>query len=145
MRLFLTNLLLCATGIAAPVPVEAKKTPLDKMQGKWIIVTVDRGNGPNAPMGDFATYTLTIEGNKLSTATTLAPAYDKLPVKCDFKTEPMRIDVQFGGDKTLPGIFKLDDGKLYWCHARPGEPRPTEFKGDSEECITCFVWQRADK
>ena len=143
MRTVLTLLLIAASGIAAPVPVEAKRTPLDKMLGEWIIVSIDNGQGPIEPTGDFATYTLTIEGDKLSTATTGAPAYQKLPVTCDFKTDPMQLSVQFGGDSSLAGIFKFEKDRLHWCHAQAGKPRPTEFKGGNGD--QSFIWKRVGK
>jgi len=131
------------TSLAAPVPQEAKRTPLDRMQGNWIIVSLDRGNGPIEPSGDFATYTLTIEGDKLSTATALSGAYQKLAVKCDFKTDPMQLNVAFGGDSSLAGIFKFEKEQLHWCHAQAGKPRPTEFRGGNGDQY--FIWKRVGK
>ena len=143
MRTILTLQLFAATALSAPVPADAKRTPLDKMQGKWIIVTLDRGEGPIEPTGDFASYTLTLDGDKLSTATAISPAYSKLPVTCDFKTDPMQIDVQFGGDSSLRGIFKFEKDRLHWCHAQAGKPRPTEFRGGAGDQY--FIWKRAGK
>jgi uncharacterized protein (TIGR03067 family) len=142
MRTLLSLSLFTAIAFGAPVPPEAKKTPLDKMQGGWIIVSLDNGQGSIEPMGDFATYTLTIEGDKLSTRTTAAPAYRKLPVKCDFKSDPMQLNVQFG-DSSLPGIFKFDKDRLHWCHAQAGKPRPTEFRGGNGDQY--FIWKRIEK
>ncbi len=143
MRTLLMISLLAVSASAAPVPAEAKRTPLDKMQGTWLIVSLDRGEGSIEPTGDFATYKLTIEGDKLSTATTLAGAYHKLPVNCDFKSDPMQLNVQFGGDSSLAGIFKFEKDRLHWCHAQAGQPRPTEFKGGNGDQY--FVWKRIDK
>ena len=143
MRTLLVLALLTAPAFAAPVPKEANRTPLDQIQGKWTIVTLDRGEGPIEPRGDFATCTLTIEGDKLSMATALAPLYDRLPLTCDFKVVPMQMDVRFGGDSSLPGIFKFEAGKLHWCHAQAGKSRPTEFKGGNGDQY--FIWKRDGK
>jgi len=143
VRTLLTLAVLAATASAAPVPAEAKRTPLDKMQGKWIIVSIDNGRGPIEPTGDFGTYTLTLEGDKLTTATATGTLYDKLPVKGDFKADPMQLTVAFGGDSSLPGIFKFEDGQLHWCHAQAGQPRPTEFRGGNGDQY--FVWKRIGK
>ena len=143
MRSVLMLLLFTASAFAAPIPAEAKRTPLEKMQGEWIIVSLDRGDGPIEPTGDFATYTLSLDGDKLSTRTTISPAYQKLPVKCDFKSDPMQLNVQFGGDSSLAGIFKFEKDQLHWCHAQAGKPRPMEFKGGNGDQY--FIWKRVGK
>ena len=51
----------------------------------------------------------------------------------------MKMNVQDG----IPGIFKFEDDKLYWCHGQSGAACPTEFKGGSGN--HCFVWKRTDK
>ena len=143
MRTLLAIAIVIAPASAAPVPVEAKKTPLDAMQGMWIIVSLDRGDGPIIPNGDYASYTLTIERDKLSTRTDMSEAYSKLPVKCDFKTDPMQMNVQFGGDSNLAGIFKFEKDQLHWCHSQAGKPRPTEFRGGNGDQY--FIWKRVGK
>lgn len=141
MRTLLALALVGAGAFAAPVPKEAKKTPLDKLQGKWVIVSIDRGEGPIEPSGDFATYTLTVTGVNISTATALAPAYPKVSAKFDFESDPMTMIMPFGGDKVIPGIIKIDGDRLEWCYAPSGGAAPTEFQGSSD--YTHIIWKRA--
>ena len=74
MRTLFVVLILAFPVVAAPIPKEAKRTPLEQLQGKWIIVSIDKGEGPIVPEGDFATYTLTIDGIHISTATAMSSA-----------------------------------------------------------------------
>ena len=69
------------------------------MQGKWLIVSIDKGEGPIVPDGDFATYTLTIDGVHISTATAKSSAYPRVPAKFDFKSDPIKMDIPFGGGR----------------------------------------------
>ena len=85
MRTLSILALLCATQSAAPVPKEfAKNSPLERLQGTWAIVTLDGGSGPQVQTGDFAGFTLAIDGDKLSTATTTGAGYKNVTVKFDF-------------------------------------------------------------
>ncbi len=144
MRTLLALSMFCATASAAPVPKEiAKKSPFERIQGKWVIVTLDGGSGPQVQTGDFAGFTLTLDGDKLSTATTGGAGYKNVIVKFDFAALPMQVNVQDSGGRVTPGIFKFEDDKLYWCHGKSGEACPTEFKGGRGN--HCFVWKRADK
>ena len=143
MRILLALAFFAAVASGAPVPKEAKLTPLDKIQGKWIIVSLDRGEGPIVPDGDFATYTLTIDGVTISTATASATAYPKVRAKFDLKSDPMTMTMPFGGDKVIPGIIKLEGDKLHWCHAQAGKERPTEFRGGNGDQY--FIWKRPGK
>ena len=144
MRTLLTLSILCAAASAAPVPKEvSKKTAMEQLQGKWVIVTLDGGSGAQVQTGDFAGFTLTIEGDKLSTATTAGAGYKTVTVKYDFAAVPMQVNVQDGGGRATPGIFKFEDDKLYWCHGQSGGACPTEFKGGNGN--HCSVWKRPDK
>ena len=142
MRTLLAFALLTLPGFAAPVPKELKQTPRDRLQGRWVIVTMDTGGGQKVQDGDFAGFTLTIEGDKLSTATTGGAGYNKVTVVCDLDAKPMRVDVK-AETSTTPGIFKFEDGQLYWCHAQQNAAAPTEFKGGNG--CHCFIWKRAGK
>ena len=144
MRTLFVVLILAFPAVAAPIPKEAKRTPLEQLQGKWIIVSIDKGEGPIVPEGDFATYTLTIDGIHISTATAVSSAYPKVPAKFDFKSDPIKMDMPFGGDKVIPGIVKIDGDRLEWCHAPGGGgTRPTEFQGGDGHHY--YIWKRAAK
>ena len=142
MRTLLAFALLTLPAIAAPVLKELKQTPRDRLQGKWVIVSLDSGGGQQVQTGDFAGFTLTIDGDKLSTATTTGAGYRKVTVVYDFDARPMRVDVKTE-TSTTPGIFKFEDDRLYWCHAGQNMPAPTEFIGGGGS--HCFIWKRAAK
>ena len=130
MRIPFAIMIFAFPAVAAPIPKETKKTPLDQLQGKWIIVSIDKGEGPIVPQGDFATYALTIDGVHISTATAMYSAYPRVPAKFDFKSDPIKMDMPFGGDKVIPGIVKIDGDRLEWCHAPGGGgTRPSKFQG----------------
>ncbi len=142
MRTLLALLTLASAGLAAPVPKEIKETPREKLQGEWVIVSLDSGAGQQEQTGDFASFTLAIKGDKLTTNTSSGQGYKNETVVYDFAASPMRIDVHTGTSVT-PGIFKFEDGKLYWCHAQQNAARPTEFKGGDGR--HCTIWKRAVK
>ena len=131
-----------ASALAAPVPKEAKKTPLEQLQGKWLIVSVDRGEGQKSPPVELEAFTLSFEGGKLSTSTGTEALRQRLVVTCDFATTPMQMDVQFGSRK-VAGIFRLEDGKLFWSHGLPDAARPKEFKGGNGD--KSFIFKAVDK
>jgi len=142
MRTLLALAALSIPAWAAPVPKELRKTNLEQLQGKWCIVSLDSGGGQQVQTGDFAGFTLTIDGDKLSTATTSGAGYNRVAVVWDFEAKPMRIDVQ-SETSTTPGIFKIDDGRLWWCHAQQNAAAPKDFKGGNGN--HCFIWKKSDK
>ncbi len=142
MRTLLAFALLTLPAIAAPVPKELKQSPRDRLQGKWVIVSLDSGGGQQVQTGDFAGFTLTIDGDKLTTATTTGAGYKNVTVVYDFDARPMRIDIKTE-TSTTNGIFKFEDGLLYWCHAGQNMPAPTEFTGGGGHY--CFIWKRPAK
>jgi len=142
MRTLLALALLPLPAFAAPVPKELKQTPRDRLQGKWVIVSLDSGAGQQVQTDTFAGFTLTIEGDKLTTATTGGAGYKNETVVYDFLALPMRIDLK-SETSTTKGIFKFEDGLLSWCHTGQNKPAPTEFKGGGGNY--CFIWKRPAK
>jgi uncharacterized protein (TIGR03067 family) len=137
MRTFVVLTSICALASAAPVQKEIKQTPLDRLQGKWVIVSMDRGEGQKAPADDSTGYTMTFDGEKFSSSNGAMAIFQNVAVKFDFDAKPMRMTI--GG---LMYIFKFEDGQLWKCHGQGGVFL-TEIKGGSG-CY-CTVMKRAEK
>lgn len=142
MRSLLAIALVGATAFAAPVPKELKRSPRDRLQGQWVIVSLDTSAGQQVQTDVFAGVTLTFEGDKLSTATPGGAGYKNETAIFDFDALPMRIDIKTE-TSTTKGIFKFEDGQLHWCHTGQSKPAPTEFKGGAGNY--CFIWIRPAK
>jgi uncharacterized protein (TIGR03067 family) len=99
----------------------------DKLDGKWLIVSVERdGKADDAFKGGARViaggkYTLADKNGKATPGT----------FKVDPSKKPKTIDMmpaegQYKG-KTLLGIYEVDGQTLKICFAEPGKERPTEF------------------
>jgi uncharacterized protein (TIGR03067 family) len=124
--LTLVAVALIGTGAAARDDDEAKD-PLRRMQGEWTFTTPD---------GDPGKFTFKDD-------TVRAEVHDQTyvsKVTLNTKAEPHpTIDfaiTEGPGDaagRTVLGIYKFDgDRKLTICAAIPDQPRPAEFKADTE-------------
>lgn len=142
MRTLLVLSLLGATAFAAPVPKELQQSLRERLQGRWVLVTMDTGGGQQVQEGDFAGYTLTIEGDKFTSVSPGGAGYKDATAVYDFRSHPMRIDIKTDS-QAAKGIFKFEDGLLYWCRATENGPTPTEFKGGAVNI--CYIWKRAAK
>ena len=143
MRTLLALVLLALPTFAAPVPKELKQPPpWDRLQGRWVIVTMDTGGGQEVQEGDFAGFTLTIEGDKLTSTSPGGAGIKDAIVVYDFRAHPMRIDLK-SDSYAGKGIFKFEDGQLYWCRSSENGPTPTEFKSGGVNI--CYIWKRQEK
>jgi uncharacterized protein (TIGR03067 family) len=114
------------SAVAAPVPKAVKK-PDDTtlLQGRWVCVTFDSGNGPKAD----DSYTLVVQDGKMwfgAGKTELPYA----PFTLDTSRSPKHLDVSWPTWKEPQQyVYALDGDTLTLCHAQPNQPRPTEVKG----------------
>jgi uncharacterized protein (TIGR03067 family) len=103
------------------------KKEKDALQGKWLILSVERDgksvdtwtDGTRVMEGDNYTMT-TKKGDTFKGTFALDPS--KTPKAIDFKPS--------GGqykDKTLRGIYEIDGDMLKVCFAEPDKERPAEF------------------
>ena len=91
MKALLALALLGIGAFAAPVPKEVKKqSPLEQLQGKWVIVSLDSGSGQQVQTGDLATLTLKITGDKFSAVTSggLGSVNEAATLVFDFSADP---------------------------------------------------------
>jgi uncharacterized protein (TIGR03067 family) len=124
---------------------------LKKMQGKWVIKSVERGG--DQPPKALLKMTITISGNKL---TMELPAKDNpdgkgvtrhFTIRLDVSKHPKEIDLaslqkEEKGD-VIPGIYTLGDGEFRLClqDYRTGK-RPTEMKSPKGSSIVLQVMKR---
>lgn len=60
----------------------------------------------------------------------------------DATTSPKQIDIrpkEGDDDRVIKGIFKLENGKLILCLARPGSDRPTKFESNEGDLVIYAV------
>ncbi|KAA5538631.1 TIGR03067 domain-containing protein [Roseiconus nitratireducens] len=137
-------LFLAAAMLATVAPVLVANEPrsdamvLRKLQGhwkaeKWVIhgKETSEGRDNRSYRIDRRKIVFITDGKDVGTAT----------FKIDVSDKPFEIDVTYiGGPRdgqTLPGIFRLEEGKFFNCFPFPGDPRPTSF--ESTATNRCFL------
>ena len=119
--------------LAADDPKDAAaKKEIEKLQGKWVLVAVER-EGEKVPEGAFKEekITLAIAGDNLSFSRTRKGEkknFDNGSYEIvDAGAKPKKIDLTGlpKPDVTMPGIYELDGNTLKICVGE--SKRPTEF------------------
>ncbi len=127
--------------IAADEPANDSKMELNKLQGEWTMVSMEK-KGKRFPdeaiklavKGDQ--WTFTPRNGKKSTAI----------VQMDPSKNPRSIDLAFevSGKKILSrGIYELKSDTLTLCYTRGNTPRPDQFK-TTERGEFLVVWKRQE-
>jgi uncharacterized protein (TIGR03067 family) len=126
---------------AAPIPkqIRKKSDPLEALQGRWEIVTLDTTGTPAVQTGDFGTFYAVVEGNTFSTGTKGGPGFDKVKFTLDTEAIPMVMTFTDLGNKNL---FEVDGDTLKWCESQKTTP-PDNFVGGNGK--NSFVFKRAAK
>jgi uncharacterized protein (TIGR03067 family) len=144
--LLFTALLLVAAAPAALRDDDAKKD-LDKLQGEWIIVSMER-DGQQMPKEQLEGFKRTVKGDEY-TVTRNGETLAQGKYKLDPTKKPKAIDAmtknQEGQDVTMQGIYEFDGDNYKVCFAMPGQPRPTEFKTSENSGRTLTVSKKAGK
>ncbi len=144
-RLLISTVLLgviaFAAVTAAPIPKQLRKNndPLQALQGRWEIVTLDTSGAPSAQTGDFGTFYAIVKGNTFSTGTKAGPGFDKVKFTLDTEASPMVMTFTGLGNKNL---FEVDGDTLRWCESQRKKP-PDNFIGGNGK--NSFVFKRAAK
>jgi uncharacterized protein (TIGR03067 family) len=138
MRRF--SLLVAGVLVAGLAFAEEGKKDLDKLQGTWVRVSVER-NGKPAPADELKNSKLTLKGDQY----TLDDGKEKRTgtFKLDATKTPKTLDIISASGpnkgKTLKGIYKIEDGTFTYCVAGPGKDRPTEFSAKEGSGHTLLV------
>jgi uncharacterized protein (TIGR03067 family) len=119
------------------------KKELEKLEGKWIVVSVERDGKADESLKDAVRvntadrYTLTPKDGKAIAGT----------FKIDPATKPKSMDMMPGEGRykgmTLLGIYDLEGETLKICFAEPGKERPKEFTSKPGSGVVLAVHHRA--
>ena len=134
------HLALIVFSLLAPAP----PTDLDRLQGPWVCVAMER-NGKAIPPERYAGNRLIMEGERFT-----FKVGDRLVSqgkrRLDPTTDPAAIDDEhtagsFAG-KSYRGIYKLEGDRFTTCNGGPGQDRPTEFATRPGSGLLLVVYER---
>jgi uncharacterized protein (TIGR03067 family) len=132
--------------LAADDKSDAAKKDLDKLQGTWTFVSMER-DGQAVPQGDPGP-TITFDGDKFA-----VKAGDQVlqagTQTVDPSKKPKAVDSKVtegeGKGTTMLGIYEIDGDSLKACFDTEGKKRPTEFKTAAGSGHMLVVLKRAKK
>lgn len=118
----------------------AVKKELETIAGKWNMLKVETGGGQNE----------SVEGSSVrfdSDGTIEYSRADKV-LKGTFTIDPTKQPKQItitpdGSEKSVPGIYKIDNNRMTVCQARKNSERPKEFALTKDEQFVLFTLERA--
>jgi uncharacterized protein (TIGR03067 family) len=143
MRVF--ALLAVVVLIAADAGDDAAKKDLEKFQGNWQLISMER-DGKKTPEEDAKKITLSIQGNKFvlhKDAAIISEGTMTLDPTKKPKTIDETITIGPNKGKVFSAIYEIDDEQHKICFAAAGKERPTTFS--SENGQTFQVWKREKK
>jgi uncharacterized protein (TIGR03067 family) len=117
------------------------KEELKKLQGEWVIVSVE----PATKADGEQSQRVVVTGSEWKTTRTPRA----FTVRVDNGKSPKHLDLVSdakGKERTWQGIYKIEGDKLTFCRANAagtGVKRPTEFKAGPG--VELMVFKRADK
>lgn len=141
-RLFLLPLLLCpALPADDPEPPGSMTKELKALQGTWKLSSIRAPGLAGIPQLDKVALSLTFAKNKLTVKQDQNAKEGTF--KLDPKKKPMHIDLSQKGEKTAPGIYKIEKGQLHLAfRVNPdGKERPKSFD-DKEVIVMIFAKQK---
>lgn len=148
MRWSLGLLLLATVGPAASIHADDQEAV--DLEGRWKVVALesDGRKATEAELDAMKDGGWVFQGTKVSFEDLRAPAVTS-SFKLDPSKEPKRIDlIGLDGpqkDKTMEGIYKLEDGRLTICVrdlASAGKGRPTGFATEAGSGLGLIVLER---
>jgi uncharacterized protein (TIGR03067 family) len=139
MNMVLVLLTAALLGGGDPAP-----TDLDRLQGTWVLVSMETEGHDVAP-DEFKNLTASYEENRV-----VLRDGDRVRrrglVTLDPGRKPKAINTwdQDGPyeDQTVPGIYELEGDTLKLCFARPGQERPKEFTSKSGTAFLFCVYKK---
>jgi uncharacterized protein (TIGR03067 family) len=141
MRAVSVVLLVAGTTLAAD-----KQQELKALEGTWVLETATL-DGRDHTL-DFDGMKLILKGGEYTIE--FGDNSDKGTVTIDPAKSPKWIDIKTGAKGpfrglTLPGIYKIDGGKLVLCCHADGKTRPAEFGAQSKTRNMLFTYRREKK
>ena len=131
--------------IAADVSDDAAKKDLEKFQGNWLLISLER-DGKKTPPEEAKKFTLPIQGNKFMLRKD-AVIISEGTMTLDLTKKPKEIDetITTGPNKgkMFMAIYEIDDEQHKICFAAPGKERPTAFISGNGQLLQ--VWKREKK
>jgi uncharacterized protein (TIGR03067 family) len=130
--------------VAAPAPPEKEKKDEGKIQGTWVVVSVEKNgrvedDGKNVKV-EFQGETVIVHDPRHE---------EKAKIKLDSGKKPKAIDFtpqDTGGPaKTALGIYELNGDDLKLCFATGKGERPTEFVSKPGGDVSLIVLKREKK
>jgi len=133
--------------IAADARDDAAKKDLEKFQGNWQLISVER-DGKKTPQEEAKKITLSIQGNKVVLRKN-AVIITEVTMTLDPTKKPKELDetITTGPDKgkVFSAIYEIDDGHHKICFAAAGKERPTAFSSLPGSGQLLQVWKREKK
>ena len=134
-----------ALAVAAPAPKKADEPPPAKLDGEWLVESME---GPKEPKAGNVTMRFTDGKFSIMEAGRAAP--ENGTYTTDTTKKPAIIDIRLGNggkDMVVEALLELKGDTLRLCFRHGGGARPTEFKGDAEAGVMLITLKRvkADK
>jgi uncharacterized protein (TIGR03067 family) len=130
--------------LAADAPKEDSKKDMEKLQGEWILASLER-DGEQLPEEQAKSRKRSIKGDKF-TITRDGETLAQGTFTLDASKKPKTLDAKLeGNDEAVQAIYELDGDTFKMCYAQPGQPRPKEFAGKADSGHTLAVWKRVKK
>ena len=126
-------LIFAAMAIAFETRGQDAKTELDKLQGKWSVTAMERGE-KSAPKEIIDNIVITFAGDKMTLGRTQAGAKSKeYTITLDPTKDPKAVDLiptdGTSKGKKVAGIYRFDGNDLKICMPNSdSQERPKEFK-----------------
>lgn len=131
--------------IAADAGEDAAKKDLEKFQGNWQLISMER-DGKKTPQEDAKKIKLTIQDNRFVLRKD-GEVISEGTMSLDPTKKPKEIDetITTGPNKgkVFSAIYEIDDEHHKICFAAAGKERPTAFSSSNGQLLQ--VWKREKK
>ena len=131
--------------LAADTRDDAAKKDLEKFQGNWQLISMER-DGKKTPPEDARMITLTIQGNQFvlrKDGVTISEGTMTLDVSKKTKAVDETITAGPSKGKVFSAIYEIDEDQHRICFAPAGKERPTAFSSSNGQLLQ--VWRREKK
>ncbi|HEX3152575.1 MAG TPA: TIGR03067 domain-containing protein [Gemmataceae bacterium] len=131
-----------ALAIAAPAPKKAEDEVTAKVDGNWVIESLE-GPKEGPPPG---TLQFRFVDGKITIAEGAVGKTESATYTIDTTKKPFAMDIRperGPKDEVVYAIVEVKGDTLKLCFGRDKSERPTEFKGNAEKGVMLFIMKRA--